>query len=174
MPRLAQAARVSTIRPRVPGKPPASIFRSSRSGACKSLRTTLLWIDDFAPALSLYKTMFENLGFRVLTATAGKAGLRLASLNRIDLVVTDYEMPEMNGGEVAAAIKSLNPNIPVLLFSGSSLVAQRARQCVDGWCDKAGPRSQLLGAIHRLLHRKDDLQPVPVAQASDHRQRTVA
>jgi DNA-binding NarL/FixJ family response regulator len=109
-----------------------------------------------------------------LTATNGKAGLRLASLNRVDLVVTDFEMPEMNGAEVAAAVKSLNANIPVLLFSGSSLVPPRIRHLVDASCDKAAPRTVLLGAIHRLLHRKDDLQPAPVAQASDHGQRTVA
>lgn len=151
-----------------------TIFRTSRSGECKSGRPTLLWVDDFAPALSLYKVMLEGLGFRVLTASSGRAGVRLASANRIDLVVTDYEMPEMDGEEVAAAIKALNPRIPVILFSGSALVPKRTKQVVDACCDKAAPRNQLLGAIHRLLQREDGLQPAPVAQASDQGQRTVA
>lgn len=152
----------------------ATLFRTSRNGECKSVRPTLLWVDDFAPALSLYKVMLERLGFRVLTASSGKAGVRIASANRIDLVVTDYEMPEMDGEAVAAAIKALNPRIPVLLFSGSSLVPQRTKQVVDACCDKAAPRGQLLGTIHRLLQSKDGLQPAPVTRASDQGQRTVA
>jgi CheY-like chemotaxis protein len=143
-------------------------------GQCKSARPTLLWIDDFAPALALYKAMCENLGFRVLTASTGRAGLRLAATNRIDLVVTDYEMPEMNGEEVALAIKALSPRTPILLFSGSSLVPQSTRRTVDACCDKAAPRNQLLRAIHGLLQRNEALQPPPVTHASDDGQRTVA
>src|SRR5215470_1308983 len=41
---------------------------------------TLLWIDDFAPALSLYKATMENLGFKVLTASSGEAGVKRASM----------------------------------------------------------------------------------------------
>jgi CheY-like chemotaxis protein len=118
--------------------------------------------------------MLETLGFRVLTASSGRAGVRLASANRIDLVITDYEMPEMDGEQVAVAIKALNPRIPVILFSGSSLVPKRTMQMVDACCDKAAPRNQILGTIHRLLQRKDGLQPAPVTQASDQGQRTVA
>jgi CheY-like chemotaxis protein len=137
---------------------------------------TLLWIDDFEPGLMLYKKMFEEQGFKVLTASSGEAGVHLAAMNRVDIVVTDYEMPGMNGIAVANAIKALHVDTPVVLFSGSTLVPLRARRVVDGWCDKAGPRATLLGVIHRLLHSKRtrSLQPPPVAQASHHGQRTVA
>lgn len=141
-----------------------------------SARPTLLWIDDFEPGLALYKKMFEDRGFKVLTASSGEAGVQLAALNRVDIVVTDYEMPGMDGLTVARSIKALNPRTPVLLFSGSSLVPTRARRIVDGFCDKAGSRDHLLAAIHRLMQRKrsQSLQPPPVAEASDHGQRTVA
>lgn len=175
---MATTARVTRLSP-LPSRSDRSedrdLFRTSRTGACKSARPTLLWIDDFAPALDLYKAMFEQLGCRVLTASNGKAGLRLATSNRVDLVVTDYEMSGMNGEEVAVAVKALNPRTPVLLFSGSSLLPQRIREFVDGCCDKAGPRTQLLRAVQTLLQRRDELQPTPVTQASDDgRQRTVA
>jgi CheY-like chemotaxis protein len=146
------------------------------SEAIRSRRATLLWIDDFEPGLMLYKKMFEDLGFTVVTANSGELGIQIAAINRIDVVVTDYEMPGMDGFMVAKSIKALNPQTPVLLFSGSSLVPLRARRVVDAQCDKAGSRSELLDAIHRLLERKgsQSLQPPPVAQASDHGHRTVA
>src|SRR5581483_6548543 len=53
----------------------------------RSLRPTILWIDDFAGALTMYKFMFENLGFRVLTALCGEQGIRLAAVHRVDVVV---------------------------------------------------------------------------------------
>src|SRR5713101_4938849 len=100
------------------------------------MRPTLLWIDDFEPGLALYQAMFENLGFSVLTASSGEAGIKMAALNRVDAVVTDYEMPEMNGEAVAASIKAHKPGIPIILFSGSTLVPLGARRVVDAFCDK--------------------------------------
>src|ERR1700746_2493886 len=146
---------------------PRSQTKSRR--ARHSARPTLLWIDDFEPGLALYKKMFEDLGFKVLTASTGEAGIQLAALYPIDVVVTDYEMPGMDGLRVAVSVKALNPRTPVLLFSGSSLVPGRARRVVDAFCDKAGPRGELLAAIHRLLQtkRSQRLQPPPARQASD-------
>jgi len=153
--------------------------RSCRTGSRKApgkwLRT-LLWVDDFAPGLAMYKAMFEALGFRVLTATSGVEAVKLAAVNYLDAVITDYEMPEMKGDAVAAAIKALKPGIPILMFSGSTLVPPRCRRMVDAFCDKAGSRDKLLAAIHRLLQRKGSavLQPTVVAPASYHGHRTVA
>jgi DNA-binding NtrC family response regulator len=137
---------------------------------------TLLWIDDFAPALELYKATMEMLGFQVLTASSGEAGVKLATMKPIDLVITDYEMPGMNGEAVAATIKSMDPKMPVIIFSGNMMVSQRCRRYADAFCDKAGNRDRLLGTIQRLLHSKriGVLQPPPPVQASHHERRTVA
>jgi CheY-like chemotaxis protein len=117
-------------------------------------RPSLLWIDDFEPGLMLYKKMFEDLGFTVMTASTGEKGVQLVAIHNFDVVITDYEMPRMDGLAVASSIKALKPKTPVLLFSGSTLVPCRARRFVDAWCDKAGSRTELLGAIHRLLQKK--------------------
>lgn len=139
-------------------------------------RPTLLWIDDFVPGLEMYTTMFEMQGYRVLPASSGAEGIRLALSNHIDLVVTDYEMPGLNGATVAAAMKTLYPGTPVLVFSGSTVVPGRCRRIADAICDKARSRSELLAAIHRLLHKKEasTLQPPVTWRASQNRHRTVA
>src|SRR5690349_3998441 len=77
-----------------------SRLRSTRLAPCGA-KPTLLWIDDFQVGLEMYRAMFEQLGYRVLTASSGEAGLHIAATRPIDLVVTDYEMPGMNGEEVA-------------------------------------------------------------------------
>ena len=156
--------------------PSASVNPALWNATARASSRTLLWIDDFEPGLALYRAMFERLGFRVLTASSGEAGVKLASLHQVDVVVTDYEMTGMDGEAVATALKGVNPKIPVIMFSGSTLVPIRARRVVDALCDKAGSRDQLLATIDRLLHKKRvrTLQPPPVAQASHHGHRTVA
>lgn len=120
--------------------------------------------------------MFESMGFKVLTASSGEEGVRLAAMNHVDVVVTDYEMPGMNGEAVAIAIKALNPEIPVVIFSGSTFLSPRARRAVDAFCDKAGSRNQLSATIQRMLRKKRSpyLQPQPATRASDLRHKTVA
>ena len=144
--------------------------RSSRP-AIRVAKPTLLWIDDFQLGLEMYRAMFERLGYRVLAASSGEKGLQMAASHDIDLVVTDYEMPDMNGEAVALALKTLKPHVPVILFSGSTTLSDRALHLVDACCDKAGSREELLAAIHFLLQKKRPafLQPPPVALASDHR-----
>lgn len=144
--------------------------RSSRP-AIRVAKPTLLWIDDFQLGLEMYRAMFERLGYRILTASSGEKGLQIAASHDVDLVVTDYEMPGMNGEAVALALKTLKPHVPVILFSGSTTLSDRALHLVDACCDKAGSREELLAAIHFLLQKKRPafLQPPPVALASDHR-----
>lgn len=139
-------------------------------------RATILWIDDYLPGLAVYSAVFENLGFRVITASSGLDGLEILATSAVDVVVTDYEMPEMNGEQVVKAAKRISPATPVVLFSGSTGLPERVRQLADACCDKAGSREQLLGVLHNLLQHKrsSSLQPPLAALASDHGQRTVA
>jgi CheY-like chemotaxis protein len=154
----------------------AKLAIAPEANASKATKRTLLWIDDYAPALAVYKATIESFGFNVLTASNGHDGIKLAARHPVDLVVTDYEMPGMDGETVAAAIKSFKPATPVIMFSGSTLVARRSRRYTDAFCDKAAGRERLLGTIHRLLHRKatTPLQPPAHVRASDHERRTVA
>jgi CheY-like chemotaxis protein len=131
---------------------------------------TLVWIDDYEPGLPVYRALAESFGFRVLTASSGKTGLELVASHRVDAVVVDYEMPGMNGEAVARLIKINWPELPVILFSGSSLLPGRVRHVVDAVCDKAGSRDALLSAIQRVLATKDHQRPPIPVFASGHQQ----
>jgi DNA-binding NtrC family response regulator len=129
-------------------------------------RRTLLWVDDYEAGLILYKAIFEQLGFRVLTASEGRLGLDLLESHRVDAVITDYEMPGMDGGKLATHIKNSRPELPVLMFSGCCLIPDRVRNIVDGVCDKAGSREELMAAINRVIEGSR-LQPAPVVVAAE-------
>jgi DNA-binding NtrC family response regulator len=137
-------------------------YSNGRHAAALAERATLVWIDDYEPGLILYKTLFEQLGFRVLTAANGRLGLDLLESHHVDAVITDYEMPGMDGEAVATSVKNRRPELPVLMFSGSSLIPESARNIVDEVCDKAGSREALLAAINRVLEEACS-RPVTVA-----------
>ncbi|PYX09142.1 MAG: hypothetical protein DMG88_07530 [Acidobacteria bacterium] len=131
---------------------------------------TLVWIDDYQPGLTVYKAVFERLGFHVLTASCGRLGLNLIDSNPVDAVIVDYEMPEMDGEAVATSIRNSRPELPVILFSGSSLVPSRVKSVVDAVCDKAGSRDELLAAINRVLGNRNNYQPLPAISIGDRHQ----
>jgi len=111
----------------------------------------LLWVDDSRPLLELYKTVFESLGFEVQATCSPHEALDHLSSQATDMAILDYEMPEINGGVLAALIKGRHPELPVILYSGSLRIPQAAHRWVDAICSKAAPREELLATIEETL-----------------------
>jgi CheY-like chemotaxis protein len=79
----------------------------------------LLCIDDNEDVLECEKSFLESFGYTVLTAATGSKGLELASMHSVDVVIVDYVMPEMNGHEVAIAMRRVRPQAPIIMLSGA-------------------------------------------------------
>ncbi len=80
---------------------------------------TVLLVDDEADCRETVGAMLASSGVSVITADGGEAALRLFEQGRrIDLLLVDYAMPGMNGVEVARAVRSLRPSLPVVFFTG--------------------------------------------------------
>lgn len=149
---------------------------SRKETHCTPEKPTLVWIDDYGPGLALYQMMFEMAGYRVLTASSGRRGIELVNENVVDAVVVDYEMPEMNGYDVALALKRTQPDLPIVLFSGLTSIPAKVLSVVNASCDKAGSREALMDTIQGVLAKnpKSALQPTSLPLASEQTQRTVA
>ena len=82
---------------------------------------TILLIDDEEIVINISKMMLKRLGYRVLTAYSGCEGLQLFEKNKskIDLIISDLEMPNMNGNEVMDKLRKIDPQIKVILSSGA-------------------------------------------------------
>lgn len=117
-------------------------------------RRRILLVDDEVAVRNSLRRLLQFDGHTVEIAASGKDALALFQESRFDLVVTDYEMPEMKGDQLAAAIKAIQPSQPVLMVSaygeqlrssGNSLAA------VDAILTKPFQMEELRNAITRLV-----------------------
>ena len=91
----------------------------------------------------------------VATASSGREALEKFRLRPFDLVVMDRSMPEMNGGEVAATMKHMKPDVPIVMLSGVSEIPQGCRACVDAVIVKGEQPIVVLQKIEELLNRPE-------------------
>lgn len=112
----------------------------------------ILCIDDDEQSLQVRKILLETFDFHVTTATTAKEGLRYFRSRNVDAVVLDYEMPEMNGGQVARKMKSMRADVPVLILSALPWLPNDApRDCIDVFVTKGGPTAALVHHIEQML-----------------------
>lgn len=152
----------------------AKVSDSARAIPSLTRGPKLLWVDDSNILLSLYKSVFENMGFAVSAISSPVEALKGASLATADVAILDYEMPEMNGIELARRIKTRHPRLPVILYSGCSSIPARAKRSVDAICMKGAQRGELLNTIERLVcecqHSLNASHPPTFAPSSNHYQ----
>jgi CheY-like chemotaxis protein len=91
-----------------------------------SLKKLILCIDDHRPGVRARKLILEGAGYRVLTASSGRIGLRLMRRHRVQFVILDYRMPKMDGEAVAREIRRMHPHIPVIMLSGQINLPHKA------------------------------------------------
>lgn len=80
---------------------------------------TILVVDDELGVLDLLQALLSNAGYQVETAPNGIEGLNLFRSRDWDAVISDRTMPYMNGEEMAAQMRALRPNVPILLLTGA-------------------------------------------------------
>jgi hypothetical protein len=83
---------------------------------------TILVVDDQGDFGRLVERMLHSLGYTVIVSNHGGDALRQydASADDIDLVITDVQMPQISGPELAAALRQRRRNVRVLFMSGHS------------------------------------------------------
>jgi two-component system response regulator (stage 0 sporulation protein F) len=80
----------------------------------------ILVIDDGKGILSIIVELLTLSGHRVDVAENGKIGLKLAGINRYDLIITDVVMPELDGFDVLMALKESATDVGIIVMSGGS------------------------------------------------------
>ncbi len=117
----------------------------------------LLVVDDSVTTRSLEKSILEAAGYEVVTAADGAAGWKLLQEQDVDLVITDIEMPRMDGFELTEAIRrsKRSHELPVILISARSSDRDKARGIevgADAYIVKSTfDQKELLEALGQLL-----------------------
>ncbi len=114
----------------------------------------VLCVDDDAAVLEVTRKLLESAGYRVLSASSGAEALRITDGSAIDAAVLDYSMPGMNGGELAARLRELHPQLPIIFYTGSSdRLGQSGAFIADACVEKGGSVMALLEVVAALLDR---------------------
>ena len=94
-----------------------------------------LLIEDNENNRYLLSLLLEHAGFTVVSAVNGKSGLDMARLEAPDLILLDIQMPEMDGYQVAAILKSdpVLERIPIIGVSSFAMPGDRERAMRAGF-----------------------------------------
>jgi CheY-like chemotaxis protein len=114
---------------------------------------TVLCVDDDAGIRELYGALLGQNGYEVLAASNGRHALHVFQDKEaeIDAVILDYEMPGMNGLELAAWLKQRQPTLPVIMVSGSHPELEEMAPFVDAAMGKGVPLRHILDRLQLLL-----------------------
>ena len=125
----------------------------------------ILVVDDDSLQREMLAGFLKNQGFDVESAADGSEALRKFADSSVQLVLLDHRMPDMNGDEVLARMKEINPFIRAIMITAYGAVKTAVnvmRLGADDFLEKPVDLSELLEKIHRIE------QDVFVAEDTDH------
>jgi two-component system chemotaxis sensor kinase CheA len=132
-------------------------IRDAKAESVPALSASILVVDDALTIRELQRSIFEHAGYRVRTAANGEEALERMTEDVPDLVLTDIEMPQMDGFQLTAAIRGRPAlaSVPVIILTSRGSEESRRRGLevgADGYIVKSGfDQVALLSAVERLL-----------------------
>jgi len=127
--------------------------------AATAAAETLLVVDDDETIRELVAAILECRGYAVYTAAQGAAALGILRQLPIDLLVTDVDMPVLNGWELARRVRRMRPQMPILFMSGAATGADMEQTLPDG-------RSALLHKPFSFVALVDQVEGLLTGSAS--------
>lgn len=113
-----------------------------------------LVVDDNPGVCDTLACVLEIIGFQVMKAKNGHEAFELFQKIRCDLVITDFQMPIMNGFTLINRIKDYSPETPIILISGESLEDLSeigGPEAVEEILQKPFPLNDLRDAVTRVI-----------------------
>lgn len=117
----------------------------------------ILIVDDSKDIRDILSKMLSLMGFEAAVASNGNEALNLFLADSFDLVLTDLEMPDLDGWTLALHIKDKSPNTPVVMMTGSEKEAVMERlkgSCIDSILFKPFMLEDIQETVHIMLDEK--------------------
>jgi PAS domain S-box-containing protein len=132
----------------------------SRSASRNSRPISVLVVDDDLLVLDSIAAMLDDLGHAVIEARSGEEAVRLLPrMPKIDIVVTDYAMPGMNGLQLAEAVAAERPGTPVVLCTGYAELPGSTQPHLPR-ISKPFDQTALVAAIEEAMRVQADMRSV--------------
>ena len=98
------------------------------------IRSALV-VDDVADVTEMLQVLLSHAGYDVVTAASAKAALKAANERQFDVIISDIGMPEMNGYQLAEALRQLPAykTVPLVAVTGYSMFDDRERSLKAGF-----------------------------------------
>jgi two-component system cell cycle sensor histidine kinase/response regulator CckA len=116
---------------KIPAPVAAVATRGGGGGGGGGGGKTILVVEDQPDVLEITARILRRNQYSVLAATTGSEALSLAADHEFDLLLTDLVMPQISGTDLAARIRQIHPEAPVLFMSGYSQDAHRSQSDLD-------------------------------------------
>ena len=109
-------------------------FEQSSAGETEKGRRALV-VDDVSDVTEMLSVLLTHAGYDVSTASRAQDAISLARENHFDIVISDIGMPEMNGYQLAEALRSLPgyETVPMVAVTGYSMYDDRSRSLTAGF-----------------------------------------
>ncbi|MEW6377120.1 MAG: response regulator [Thermodesulfobacteriota bacterium] len=115
----------------------------------------ILVVEDHKEIRNLLSKFFLLNGYEVDSVEDGDMAIRYVKENRYDLIVTDYMMPNMNGIDLLKRIKMDNPQLSILVISGSGVGEPFFREAgADAFLTKPLDLSSMKILVEKILNSK--------------------
>lgn len=124
-------------------------------------RPRVLVVDDDPSARGLLAYLLTNAGYLTFEASDGVDALEALLVRRFDLLITDYQMPRLNGLHLLAVSRKICPGLPVLVVSADATLES---DCVIGrqayaWVRKPYTCAEILKIAHVAIQHPYGLAP---------------
>jgi len=115
---------------------------------------SILVVDDDPDALEYLETILSSSGHHVATAGSGAGALEILERSPVDMVITDLQMPKMDGRALLSAIKHTSADCPVLLVSASGsipIALELVKAGAEGFLEKPVKPDALISEVDGIL-----------------------
>ncbi|MBK8978585.1 MAG: sigma-54-dependent Fis family transcriptional regulator [Planctomycetes bacterium] len=122
-----------------------------------SEKRRILIVDDAPDTLELLRRHLEHAGYRVLTAASVAEGVRVLEDSPVDLVVTDYKMPELSGLDMIRHVRDNYAETGVMMITGYASISGAVQAMSSGaeeYLPKPFTEKELLDAIGHALEKQ--------------------
>ncbi len=116
----------------------------------------ILYIEDNRQNMRLVRKMLASKGYEVLEASEGTLGIEVALAELPDLIFVDINLPDIDGMEVTARLKSEHStqNIPIIALTANAMYGDRERFLqagCDGYLAKPISKNELINTVEEFL-----------------------